>query len=461
MGSKNVLIIEDTLTLALIYEQCMQNSGYTTQVVETGAGALAAVERQTPDVILLDVNLPDIDGLDLLQQLQLLKVPAVIIVMTGQASVNVAVKAMQIGADDFLAKPIDPERLRATVAHALERRRLQKLVETYEGSQRTHFCGFIGGSPEMRAAYNIIENAAQSNVSVMVMGESGTGKELAAQAIHNLSMRCDNPMIAFNCAAIPHDLLESEIFGHVKGAFTGAMNNRDGAAKLAHNGTLFLDELTEMPLSLQSKLLRFIQTGSYTPVGSSTPQQSNIRFICATNRNPMQAIAQGFLREDLYYRLAVIPLMLPPLRERHDDIILLAEHFLLKAAEQEQKPFKGFLNDAKTMLKDYQWPGNVRELENVIRRTVVMNNAEMVTSEMLQFITEHNKATNKKTFSLSTTGELFNGPEDIFPMEVIEEMIIKAAIAACGGNLTDAARRLKISPATIHRRQNQWKGINH
>ena len=448
-----ILIIEDTVSLAAIYEECLRWRNYTTRTVGTGAQALEVLKEHVPLAVLLDLKLPDMQGLDILKSIRSQQNDSAVIVITGEASLHTAVEAMQLGADDFIAKPVDPERLLITLGNTLEKRKLQHIVSVLQETDRSHFCGFIGKSPEMQAAYRIIENAARSRAPVMVMGESGTGKEVAAQAIHSLSERQAQNFIALNCAAIPHDLLESEIFGHVKGAFTGATSDREGAAKRANGGTLFLDELTEMPIALQSKLLRFIQEGVFSPVGSSEIIKTDIRFICATNRNPFEAINKNILREDLYYRLAVIPIELPPLRDRGDDVVLLAGHFLEKAARQENKSFSDISSKAQDMLCAHRWPGNVRELENTIRHAVVMHTGEVITADMLAMIPLSTISRDAGALQKRRTSLTEN---DIRPMRVIEREAIEHALKLCNGNITEAARRLELNPATIHRKLKLW-----
>jgi two-component system repressor protein LuxO len=450
MTGKNILIVEDVQTMAMVCAEYLR--AHETRIAATGTEALAAIRQKTPDAILLDIGLPDMNGIDLMKRLRDDGLRAAIVVMTCKASLNTAVLAMQAGADDFIAKPFNGERLQITISNALEKKRLEKLVSTYKDMNTTSFSGFIGNSAEMQAVYHMIKNAAHSTAPVMITGESGTGKELTAQAIHSLSARKDKAIIALNCAAIPHDLLESEIFGHVKGAFTGATMDRDGAAKRANGGTLFLDELTEMPLALQSKLLRFAQTGAFTPVGGSQTIEADIRFICATNRDPLQAARQGQLREDLFYRLSVIPITLPPLRERQDDIIMLSEFFLEKAAQKEKKNFYALDEGARAVLKDYAWPGNVRELENVIRNAVIMNDGDVISADMLKFSNMRARLP-EPVLAASGYDLTFKNANAVRPLAELEQEIIRNAIAACGGNISEAARRLEINPSTIHRKQ--------
>ncbi len=455
MTIQTVLIVEDALPTAMIYQKIATKGGYMCKIAQTAEDALTVIRRDNPDVILLDLELPDGNGLDVLKDIKIMRAPCDVVVITSKTSINNAIAAIQMGAVDFISKPIDEDRLNITLNNIFNNRKLNKIVNNYERTNRTSFCNFIGGSQEMKSVYNIIESAAQSNASVMITGENGTGKELAAHAIHIQSLRRNENLISINCAAIPADLLESEVFGHVKGAFTGAINDREGAAKRAHNGTLFLDELAEMPIALQSKLLRFIQTGEYTPVGSNKTLQANIRFVCATNRDPIHAIKNNVLREDLYYRLAVIPIQLPPLRQREDDIIQLGDHFLEKCSKEEKKSFKVFDNAARKLLKSHRWPGNVRELENCIRRAVIMNDGICITGEMLSHLVNDNLSAKDKfeSFNFIEGKEIFQTPENIMPLKIFEKLIIKDAIRVCNGNVSEAARLLKTSQSNIYRKQ--------
>lgn len=459
--TQDILIVEDNISQALMVEECLTQAGYRPRIARTGNEAQNAFRTQSPDAVLLDLGLPDMYGMDILRDLRKKGYASPVIVFTADAGISTAVEAMQAGANDFLAKPVSPERLQVTIANALEKHALEKIAQTYEHLTRDHFCGFIGASPEMQSIYRIIENAAASKAAVLIAGESGTGKELAAQAIHKLSTRKNKNIVALNCAAIPHNLLESEIFGHIKGAFTGAVADHDGAARRADGGTLFLDELGEMPMDLQSKLLRFIQTGTFTPVGGRTPEQVDVRFVCATNRNPLNAVREGLLREDLYYRLNVIPIDMPPLRARGNDILLLAEAFLSWAAKEEKKDFRSLSTETKDLLRRHLWPGNVRELENVIWNAVVMHNGPILTPAMLN-LKNHEKLPSDIRHAQQdrkATALDFVTPEQIRPFSELEKEIIENAIKACDGNITKAARYLEINPSTIHRKQKTWREI--
>jgi two-component system repressor protein LuxO len=453
---KYALIIEDMPDLAEVCAASLERGGFRTRMFGTGSEGLDALKEGFPDAVLLDLGLPDMEGMDVLKRLREATPDCAVIIITGQTSLDTVVEAMRAGADDFVAKPFDPARLRVSVENAVEKRRLARLVHTYESVTRESFCGIAGKSPEMQAAYRVIESAARTSAPALITGESGTGKELAAQAIHSLSARRGKPIVTLNCAAIPHGLLESEIFGHVKGAFTGALSSRAGAAKQADGGTLFLDELGEMPMELQAKLLRLAQSGAYTPVGGEGEQRADIRFICATNRDPLEAVRQGRLREDLYYRLNVVALSLPPLRERGEDVIMLAEIFLEKFARQEKKKFAGLSDDAKALLRRHSWPGNVRELENAIRGAVVLHDGERLAASMLKLAERWSPpAQPQEAVRHAPSSEdvpLPAAATDIRPLEEIEFLFISRAVRACQGNISEAARRLSISPSTIHRR---------
>ena len=367
-----LLLVEDSPSLATVYQEYLRAGPYNIRHAHCIADALKFADQAMPDGVLLDLRLPDGDGLSVLRELRGRDPDLPVVVMTAHGSVALAVEAMQAGASDFLVKPFAPERLTVTVANVMERAALRRQVaELAAVVPRQGFAGFIGAAPAMQAVYRILENAAASRATVFVTGESGTGKELAAEAVHGISPRKAGPFIAINCAAIPKDLIESEIFGHVRGAFTGAVAERIGAARAADGGTLFLDEICEMDLALQGKLLRFIQTGTFQPVGSGKTLQTDVRFVCATNRDPLEEVRAGRFREDLYYRLNVFPLEIAALRHRPADILPLARHALARQAAAQKRTAK-FAAAAEERLAAHVWPGNVRELENVVQRALIL-----------------------------------------------------------------------------------------
>jgi two-component system repressor protein LuxO len=379
-----VLIVEDSPPQVALAQALLRDLGTRIAVAETAQAAHDAIALEAPDVILLDLELPDGKGMNLMRRVKAEGIDSAIIVVTANGSVGVAVEAMREGARDFVVKPYNKARLTVTLNNALEARRLtQELQAVRADLNPDRYHGFIGASPAMRAVYRTIENVAASKASVFITGESGTGKELAAEAVHQASPRRKGAFIALNCGAIPKDLLESEIFGHTKGAFTGATENRIGAAKAADGGTLFLDEIGEMPMDMQVKLLRFVQTGSFTPVGATRSEKVDVRFVAATNRDIWAAVEEGRFREDLAYRLYVVPVEMPPLRERGADVIMIARTFLKAFAREERKAFRSIAPDAEALLAAYPWPGNVRQLQNAIRNAVVLHDGTALERGML------------------------------------------------------------------------------
>ena len=456
-----ILIVEDSPTLGLTYKTYLKTIERDVHIVKTGADALSFIKDQPPAVVLLDLKLPDMDGLEILRHIQKQNISSKVIVITAHGSVSVAVSAMQEGAIDFLLKPFTTNRLLITVKNALELHRLNALVERFKGTvQHRSFGKFIGESAAMQAVYRMIEGAAPSNASVFIEGGSGTGKELCADSIHQLSGRSKEPFIALNCAAIPANLIESEVFGHKRGAFTGATEDREGAASKADGGTLFLDEICEMPLDLQVKLLRFIQSGHITPVGDSVSRAVNVRFICATNRNPWKETQEGRFREDLYYRLHVIPIHMPPLNKRGNDIIQIANALLLQYATEEGKAFKRLSQESEAALLAYSWPGNVRELSNIIQSTTVMNDGEVLEAHMLpSFVTKADLLNPKLPSKENVFGPAYSLPiktKDILPLDVVERQTIEDAITISGGSVGRAAKALKVNPSTLYRKIKSW-----
>ena len=455
-----LLLVEDSLALTRVYKEYLKPMSVNVSSVVEGGQGLEQIKKTDPDVVLLDLNLPDMNGLELLEKLQGLPQDPTVVVITALGTIDTAVEAMRAGAFDFLQKPFDAERLRITVRNALEKQDLKALVKTYrESFERDNFHGFTGSSIPVQAVYRIIESAASSRASVFITGESGSGKEVCADAIHKEGTRTKKPFIALNCAAIPRELMESEIFGHVIGAFTGASGERKGAAAMAHEGTLFLDEIGEMDLALQSKLLRFVQTGTFQQVGGNKIEEVDVRFVCATNRDPLEMVAKGTFREDLYYRLHVIPIHLPALRECGNDVMLIAEKYLNEYAREEGKDFKGFTPEAAYVLSRYQWPGNVRQLQNILRNIVVLQNGELITQDMLPALLS--TSGNARSMVLDSrpveesSHESDSGP--IRPLWLVEKETIEGAIAICDGNIPRAAALLEVSPSTIYRKRLGWE----
>ncbi|EGR7975319.1 sigma-54 dependent transcriptional regulator [Vibrio vulnificus] len=488
-----VLLVEDSTSLAILYKQYVKDEPYDIFHVETGRDAIQFIERNTPQLVILDLKLPDMSGEDVLDWINQNDVPTAVIIATAHGSVDIAVSLMNKGAEDFLEKPIKADRLKTSIAVHLKRAKLEHLVENIQSRfDRPRYHGFIGACLPMQAVYKTIDSVAPTTASVFINGESGTGKEVCAEAIHKQSLRKDQPFIAINCGAIPRDLMESEIFGHLKGAFTGATTDRKGAAMLANGGTLFLDELCEMELEMQKKLLRFLQTGTFTPLGGSKEIKVDVRIICATNRDPLKEVEEGRFREDLYYRVHVVPIEMPPLRERGNDIVELANHFLKTYAKEDGKKFNSISKEAQSILKKYNWPGNVRQLQNIIRNIVVLNNDNQLNMEHLPAQLTTKPQTVKEPAKLSTPPqpvqaviqEMRNGHEalnhhsletqtskanplahnafhhsdgSIRPMWQIEREAIQNAIAFCDGNVISAAVMLELSPSTVYRKKQAWE----
>jgi two-component system repressor protein LuxO len=468
-----VLVVEDDPVSRRLLAAALRSSSYPAfEIAEAPslADAESFLQRQAfaGAVISLDLG----DAGETIAALRRTAVGA-IVATSSRGSVSVAVEAMRAGAHDFLAKPYQAaELMRRLLAHmnkqsgawgseprSFPRKRESSAPDSgsplsrgrAEDESESKFQNFIGASPAMLTLYDQIKRVAPSKAPVFVTGESGTGKEVCAEAIHACSGRASAPFIAINCSAIPRELMESEIFGHVKGAFTGAHEDRPGAAELAHGGTLFLDEICEMDLALQAKLLRFAQTGTVRRVGDTRLRHVDVRFVCATNREPAREIEAGRFREDLFYRLHVLPLHLPALRERADDVVMLARAFLANFAEEEGRGFRGFATDAEAAIATHAWPGNVRELQNVIRRVVVLHDGEVVSADMLALGGRGIHEPARDTGPLPRTAS-----PSIVPFWRQEQRIIEAALAAFDGNTQKAASALEISPSTIYRKLQTW-----
>jgi two-component system repressor protein LuxO len=463
-----VLMVEDSPSLTEVYKAYLADTDYQVVAVDKLGTALATLGAFRPDIVLLDIELPDGNGMDFLADAASGEDCPKIIVMTAYGTSDMAMRAVRSGAFDFLTKPFDAARLKVTLDNAAAQLVLDRKVSELSRGERDHYHGFIGSSPAMQSVYKTIDSLASSDATGFIVGESGTGKELAAEAIHAQSPRRDKPFIAINCGAIPAELMESELFGHIKGAFTGASTNREGAASIANGGTLFLDEICEMSLELQKKLLRFIQTGTFRKVGSNTLEQVDVRFICATNRDPIREVREGRFREDLFYRLHVVPVRMPPLRERGDDIIRIAGHFLKEFVGRENKSFTGFSEDAANTLRRYPWPGNVRQLQNAVQQIVVLNEGEQVEVRMLpQAITTGHLddvrseplAADRPESTVTSLPSHVSRREQVAPLWLTEKNAIESAIATCDGNINQAAGLLEVAPSTIYRKLQSWKKL--
>ncbi|MCX6537362.1 MAG: sigma-54 dependent transcriptional regulator [Acidobacteria bacterium] len=380
-----ILVVDDERSMRELLTIVLRREGHHVLLAETGEVALATLEHETIDLLISDIRMPGMSGVDLLRAAKRLDPDIVGIMITAFASTETAVEALRLGAYDYITKPFDVEELKAKVRNALERRDLRQENVLLKRALRTAsaFANIVGRSKAMEAVFDLIETIAPTNSTILVTGESGTGKELVARAIHVNSMRRDRAFVALNCGALPETLLEAELFGHMRGAFTGAAMTRKGLLETAEHGTVFLDEISEMSPMMQVKLLRVLQERKFRRLGGTDEIDADIRIITATNRDLSRLVAEGKFREDLYYRINVIPIQLPPLRERREDISLLAEHFLAKYREQMGKSIGGISSDAVRCLEAFGWPGNVRQLENVIERAVALERGPVIQLDSL------------------------------------------------------------------------------
>jgi DNA-binding NtrC family response regulator len=385
MGETKMLVVDDESRIRDYFSEFLKAEGYEVEAAENGEIAIQRIDQDFYDVVLIDLNMPKIDGMTVLKHLVAHDPDAIGIILTGHASIKNAVEAMKAGAFDYLAKPVKTQEVLLVIQRALEFRNLRRenFALKKQLKKKYKFHNFIGDSSQMHKVFKIIEKVADTDSTVLILGESGTGKELVARALHYHSRRRDNPLIPVNCGAIPEELLESELFGHEKGAFTNAIRTRIGRFEMANGGTIFLDEVAEMSPHLQVKLLRVLQGQEFERLGGTKTIKADVRILAATNKDLEKKVEEGKFREDLYYRLKVIPISLPPLRERRTDIPLLVHHFLDEIAKTKKKRVKGISKDAMSCLEEYDWPGNVRELENVVERMVILSDDEFLSIDDL------------------------------------------------------------------------------
>jgi two-component system NtrC family response regulator len=435
---QKILVIDDDNSLRRVLEYNLQEEGYAVQAASSGEEGLYWFGQSRPDLVITDMNMPGMDGLMVLKSIKERSPETLVIIITAFGTVDVAVEAMKAGAYDYITKPFNRDALKLTVKKALqfnglaeENKRLKS-----ELSDKADFRTIVGQSKEMEKVFAVIRKVADTEASILITGESGTGKELVARSIHANSSRREAPFVAINCAAIPRDLLESELFGHIKGAFTGAIKDKIGKFQLADGGTLFLDEVGELPLELQPKLLRALQEKEVEQVGGTKVQKVDVRIVAATNLNIDKAIAGGTFREDLYYRLSVIPVHLPPLRERRKDIPLLIRYFCGKHGSEKVT----FAKDTLETLVMYPWPGNVRELENTIERLLIMRNGDEISRDELP----------EKFREAAPIGHaVIKLPDDGYPLEELEREVVVQALERNAWNQTAAARFLRIPRHTL------------
>ncbi|WP_370209204.1 sigma-54-dependent transcriptional regulator [Pararhodobacter marinus] len=453
-NSDTLLLIEDTPSLQMIYKAALARAGYDVECYGTGADGLSAFRRLRSSIVLLDLMLPDRAGLDVMHDILRDEPQTCVIVITANGSINKAVEMMRAGAHEFLVKPFDDQRLIGAIENARKSLRHRPAISLVDLDAQV-LPPFIGRSQPMLNVYDKIRSVARSMATVFVTGESGTGKELCAEAVHQTSARASGPFVALNCGAIPVDLLESEVFGHLRGSFTGAINDKIGAAAAADGGTLFLDEVCEMDLNLQTKLLRFLQTSTITPVGATKPRKVNVRIICATNRNPLEEVRQGRFREDLYYRLHVVPIHLPPLRDRGDDVNEIAERLVIQMAREEGQSFSGLSPRVRELFRTLPWPGHVRQLINVLRNVVVLNEGPLVTVEMLppDLLADRPVHVDIPAEPQGLGLQSLRGRT----LAEIERMVIEDALERHNNSVPKAARELDVSASTIYRKRDAWE----
>ena len=439
-----ILVADDEASTRSGLSTLLMQEGFDVVVAEDGYQALAQIEETGPDVLLTDLRMPGLDGIALLRKARELYPDLIVVLMTAFAGVDTAVRAMREGAEDYLTKPLQIDELLLVISRALERRTLRR--ETVELrarlKERLRFDNIVGTSPAMQAVFNVIEQVAPSRASVLITGESGTGKELVAQALHEHSPRARAPFVKLHCAALAETILESELFGHEKGAFTGSLGRREGRFKQADGGTLFLDEIGDISASVQVKLLRFLQERTFERVGGNETLKVDVRVIAATNRDLASEVTAGHFREDLFYRLNVVNVEMPPLRARPSDVLALAAHFLGRFAKENGKSVDGFDDGAIERITTYRWPGNVRELENVVERAVVLSGGPMITAKDLPV----------------GVGPVPKGSVRIpgSTMDEIERHAIVSTVEACGGHTAQAAQMLDISVRKIQYKLNEY-----
>ena len=449
MDKPRILLVDDDKNTADGLKKILLQDGYDTGCTYTGNEALDLIEAEHFDIVITDMKLPDISGFSIIEKVKKENIDIAVVMITAFSSIQTAIDAMKKGADDYLTKPVNIEELELILKKILERRRLilqnkelkQKLKDKY------NFSGIIGNTPEIQLIFKTITEIAPTAATVLIYGDTGTGKELIANAIHYSSDRKDKPFVALHCASLSEGVLESELFGHEKGAFTGAISQRRGRFELANGGSLFLDEVGEMNSHVQIKLLRVLETGKFERVGGEKTFESDVRIIAATNRDLEKEIKEGRFREDLYYRLNVINLKLPSLRERKGDIGLLIDNFLVKYSRKNKKDIKGITPQSAKLLDNYDWPGNIRELENTIERAVVMARNEYIEpSDLPSNINVNTKKSRKETFRIPSGAT----------MKEIEKKVIIETLQTTNGSKSKAAKILGISTRKIEYKIKEW-----
>ena len=447
----SILVVDDDTAHRTMLKTLISGWGYIIEEADDGSTAIEKVEGQAYDLILMDIRMVQVSGIEALKEIRIINPAIPIIIMTAYSSVETAVDALKSGAYDYLTKPLDFDELKIAIARAMDHTGLKEENRILRESIGSHFDrrNIIGRSPVMVKLLETVAQVSPSEATVLITGDSGTGKEMIAGAIHYNSPRKDAPFIKINCAAITETLLESELFGHEKGAFTGANRKKEGKFRLAHGGSIFLDEIGEMPMPMQVKLLRVLQEREITRVGGEEVIRVDVRVIAASNRDLLKDIEQNRFREDLYYRLNVVELKMPPLKDRKEDIPLLAQHYLEMFSEKNHKQAKGFTPRAMDSLLKYEWPGNVRELMNVIERCIVLSTSDYIESNDLPF----NFSNDEDMDSVESFPSVISG--DI-PLERVEKATILNTLESTKGNKSEAARRLGITRKTLHKKLKKY-----
>jgi len=447
---KRVLIVDDDRATSAGMADVVEEWGYEPEVADTVKAGWSSINKLIPDVAIVDLKLPDGSGLDLLHRIKETFPDVSVIILTGHATVDSAVKALKVGAEDYVTKPVDLPRLQVILKSVEDKQMMkQEIIELRRQLQKMGALGhLVGKSPRMQRLFEELEMVANTDANVFIVGESGSGKEVVANTIHYLSRRRNKPFIAFNCGAISPTLIESEIFGHEKGAFTNAIKQREGYFEMAKGGTVFLDEITEMPIELQVKLLRVLEEGKFRRVGGNHEINIDARIIAASNRDPQKAITDGRMREDLYYRLNVFPIDVPPLRERLEDIPLFSHFFLQKLNETEEKKVEKIDPDFIEALQAYEWPGNVRELRNVVNRAFIMARTDTLTVDCLPDKLAGNRRKRSKNAVSIPLGQ---------PMEEVERIVIEETLTMTDGDRRKTAEILGISYKTLYNKTKKYK----
>jgi two-component system response regulator AtoC len=440
-----LLVVDDDPDSAELLRDALARRGHECDACTTSVEALDRLRHDDIDLVITDVQMDGMTGIDLCKEIRLAHPDVLTIVVTGHGSLEIAIEAIRAGAYDFVLKPVSVDALAIAVQRALEYRSLRgevrRLRRRFEGGTVD---GIVGDSPAIRELTSLIQQVADNDATVLITGESGTGKELVARAIHAHSPRKDQPFVAVNCAAMPASLLESELFGHVRGAFTDAKRSRPGLILQAGSGSLFLDEIGEMPLEMQAKLLRVLQERTVRPVGGDQEVPFEARLVTATNRDLEQEVEEKRFREDLFYRINVVHISVPPLRARQGDVLTLAQYFLKRIAERTNKSVEGLMPEAAQRLLDYDWPGNVRELENCMERAVALTRTSEISADSLP-----DKIRNHKSSRLVIDAA---DPSELITLAEMEKRYVRRVLAACGGNKTQAARILGIDRRSLYRR---------